>query len=714
VGDSFVHLHVHTEYSMLDGASRVDGLMAKAAQQGMPAVAITDHGNMFGAIDFFKAGRKHGVKPILGSEIYMAPASRFTKGNRKQGRGEGAEGAGGRGSEGPYYHLTLLAENQRRLPQPHEARLQGLREGYWYKPRVDKELLAEHSEGLIALSGCLGAEVNQLLLAGNDGGARRGRLLVPEVFGDRYFIELQDHDIPEQHATNGRPHRARRRAERVGLVVTNDSHYTEQADYEAHDALLCVQTGSQEGRPGPVQVQRRPVLREARRADARAVPRPPRDLANTLLIAERCNVEIDFGRHLPKFECPEGHEREGVPAQEGRRGRGAPVRRCHCPLEAVDRLEYELGVIEQMGFSAYFLIVADLCDTPASSRHPRRPGPRVGRGLRGRVLHGHHRPRPARARAAVRAVPQPRAHLDARHRHGLRRAPPRRDDPLRHREVRRGHVAQIVTFSTIKAKQAIKDAARVLGYPYAFGDRLTKMMPPPVQGKDSRSSRRGEQSGELREAWENEPDAKKVIDTALGLEGLRRQHSIHAAGVVIAGSRSPSTVPILKVEADGEIVTQYDGGMVEDIGLLKMDFLGLRNLTVISDALRHIEMTTGEEVVDRGPPLDDAADLRDARQGRDRRRVPAGVRRLQGAVPPAQAGPVRRHHRARRAVPAGADGRGAAHRVLPSASTAVEAGQLPHPDVTEILEPSYGLLIYQEQVQKIAQKIAGFSLGRPT
>jgi DNA polymerase III subunit alpha len=702
VGDSFVHLHVHTEYSMLDGATRIDGLMAKAAQLGMPAVAMTDHGNLFGAIDFFKAGRKHGVKPIIGIELYMAPTSRFTKGNRKAG-------------DEPYYHLGLVAENQTGYRNLMKLSSRAYLEGYWYKPRADKELLAEHAEGLIALSGCLGAEVNQLLLAGEYGKAREVAGWYREVFGpDRYFIEVQDHGIPEQDQTNGDLIKLADELG-VGLVVTNDSHYTEQSDAEAHDVLLCIQTGSQKDDPDRFKFKGDQFYVKPAEEMQALFPDHPGTWQNTLLIAERCEVEIAFGEnHLPRFDCPDGMgERDYLRKVvfEGAVDRyGTDPATGDIPREVRDRLEFELGVIEQMGFSAYFLIVADLCD------YARSVGIRVG---------------PGRGSAAGCAVayctritdldPLKYDLLFERFLNPERISMPdidmdfderRRGEMIRYARDKYGEdkVAQIITFSTIKAKAAIKDSARVLGYPYGFGDRLTKMMPPAVQGKEFPLEQAREMSGELRDAWANEPDARKVLDTALQLEGLRRQHSIHAAGVVIAGEPITDHCPVLRVEADGEIVTQYDGGMVEDIGLLKMDFLGLRNLTVISDALEHIRRTTGEEVVIEDIPLDDAPTYEMLSRGETDgvfQLESSGYKALCRQLKPDRFDDIVALGALYRPGPMSAG----LHTQYCRRKHGEEALTVPHPDLQEILEPSYGLLIYQEQVQKIAQRIAGFSLG---
>ncbi|MDP8970705.1 MAG: DNA polymerase III subunit alpha [Actinomycetota bacterium] len=706
--DSFVHLHVHSEYSMLDGASRVDALMQRAAAMGMPAMALTDHGVMFGAVDFYQAGLRHGVKPIIGTELYVAPGSRYVKGPRAERGPESAGGGAGRTE--PYYHLGLLAETQQGYKNLMRLVSRAYLEGYWYKPRADKELLAEHAQGLICLSGCLGGEVTQRLLAGDRDGALAAAADHRDIFGPgNYFIELQDHGIPEQQRTNGDLVWV---ARQLGLpmVVTNDSHYTDQADADAHDVLLCIQTGSKRSDPDRFKFKgdqfylKPPEQMRALFADL------PETWRNTLEIGARCHVELSFGQqHLPRFDCPDGlTEAEYLRRKvyEGAQRRyGAPLRR-----DVSERLEHELGVIEQMGFAAYFLIVADLCEYAGSVGIRVGPGRGSAAGCAVAYCTGITDLDPMRYGLIFERflnperVSLPDIDMDFDER--------RRGEMIRYAIQRYGsdRVAQIVTFSTIKAKQAIRDAARVLGYPFGFGDRLAKMLPPPVLGKEFPLAQARAISAELGEAWDTDPDARIVLDTASSLEGLRRQHSIHAAGVVIGAEPLIEHVPVLRLDAGGEIVTQYDGAMVEAIGLLKMDFLGLRNLTVITDALRHIKATTGRELRIEDIPLDDAATYRMLAEGDT-----DGVFQLDGAGMKALCRQLRPDCfddviallALYRPGPMAAK----LHSAYAERKHGREPVSVPHPDLEEILAGSYGLIVYQEQVLQIAQRIAGFGLG---
>jgi DNA polymerase-3 subunit alpha len=637
-------------------------------------------------------------------ELYVAPESRFQKG----GQAPTGEAAGGKRE--PYYHLTLLAENNTGYRNLIKLSSLGYLEGYWYKPRVDHELLAQHSEGLICLSGCLGAEVNQTLLKRDFESAQAAAAWHRDVFGpDHYFVELQDHGIAEQRQTNGDLMKIAETLG-VGLVVTNDSHYTHRGDAEAHDALLCIQTGAKKADEGRLKFKGDHFYVKPAHEMHAQFPDHPETWKNTLAIAERCDVEIDFSTfRLPKFACPDGLTESEYLRRQVYAG---AAQRYGDPLEphVGERLEHELAIIEQMGYSAYFLIVADLC------QYARDNGIRLG---------------PGRGSAAGCAVSyctgitdlDPLTHdlIFERFLNPERVSMPdidldfderRRSEMIRYATEKYGSdkVAQIVTFSTIKAKQAIKDAARVLGHSFAFGEKLTKMMPAAVMGREATLDQAREQSSELREAWANDEDARPVLDTAKQLEGLRRQHSIHAAGVVIAGEPITDVCPVLQIEADGEVVTQYDGGMVEDIGLLKMDFLGLRNLTVISDALGHIERTTGERIdIDR-VALDDPATYHMLARGETDgvfQLDSAGITALAKQLRPDCFADVVALLALYRPGPMSAD--------LPSEYCRRKHGDAPvtypHPDLEEILEPTYGILVYQEQVLKIAQSLAGFTLG---
>ncbi len=699
-GDRFVHLHVHTEYSMLDGASRVDDLLDHVVADGQPAVAITDHGVLFGLVDFYRASQARGVKPILGSELYQAIGSR-----REQQLG---------GSDGRqrYYHLTTLAADDVGYRNLVTLSTRAYLEGSWYKPRVDKELLAEHGEGLVVLSGCLGSEVNQYLLKDDVDGARRSLGDMKDIFSaERFFVELQDHGIPEQRRTW--PQLERLAAE-LGLrtVITNDSHYTLAEDAQAHDVLLCIQTGSKLSDPDRFSFQGDSYHVASSREMRERFRDFPDALDATLDIAEMCDARIEFGLDLlPTFPCPEGlseaaYLREKV--WDGARARyGDPV-----PDEVARRVEYELTVIEQMGFPAYFLIVADLIE------HARSQGIRVGPGrgsAGGSVV--------AYCTDITRVDPIKHGLIFERFLNPSRLQMPdididfddrRRGEMIRYAASRYGedHVAQIVTFGTIKARSAIRDAARVLDEPFKVGDDLAKMMPPPVQGKEAPLAEAYEKSTELRAARED-PTYRTVLETAERLEGLKRQHGIHAAAVVIGARPLHETVPLLKTD-NGEIVTQYEMGAAEAIGLLKMDFLGLRNLTVLSDAERHIAANRGVEV-----DLDDPVFLGEMDDPKTYEMLATGntlgvfqldssgmqslVRRLR----PTRFEDISALLALYRPGPLGMD----MHIAYAQRKNGLEPVAFDHPDLEPILGETYGVIVYQESVMRIATDLCGFSMA---
>ena len=724
MGDSFTHLHLHTEFSMLDGAARVKDVIAAAAADGQKAIGITDHGNMYGVLDFYAAAREAGLKPIIGTEAYMAGESRFERPVRR-GRIDDGGGEAGEG-EKLYYHLTLLAENNAGYQNLMKLSSLAYLEGYFYKPRADWELLERHHEGVIATTGCLGGVVLQALLRGDFEAAVGHAARLQDIFGrDSLFVELQDHGLEKQRKTNPQLIDI---ARRIGapLLATNDSHYTHREDAVAHNALLCVQTGSTMDDPNRFKFDGdEHYLKSSAEMRALFVEQPAA-CDNTLWVAERADVTIEFGKpKLPSFprpsEFPDADAYLRHLALNGAAQRyGTPV-----PPAARERLEYELGVISHMGFSDYFLVVWDLI------HHARSQGIRVG---------------PGRGSAAgccvaycLRIVDLDPIKYDLLFERFLN--PGRKQMPdidmdfderyrgemIRYATERYGwdHVAQIVTFSTIKARAAVRDAARVLGLPYSVGDRIAKAMPPLIMGRDTPLSAclepvAGHEDGyktaaELRDMYALDPDAKKVIDVARGLEGLRRQDGIHAAAVVISADPLTDYLPIQRKPEpggraeDSPIVTQYEMHGVEALGLLKMDFLGLRNLSVIERALDLIEANTGTRPDIDAVPLDDPAVYEMLRRADS-----IGVFQLEGA-------PMRALTRA--LAPTSFDdicALIALYRPGPMAANMHydyadrKNGRKPisylHPDLAEVLAETQGLMIYQESMMRVAQRFAGYSL----
>lgn len=722
---SFTHLHVHTEFSMLDGASRLDDLVAAAAADGQPALGITDHGNMYGILDFYKSCNNAGIKPILGTEAYMAHEHRSERPSR---RGKVDDSGGSTAGGGKlYYHLILLAENNKGYQNMIQLASKAFMEGYYYKPRVDWELLDQHSEGLIATTGCLGGQVLQALMAGDFDEAvkRAGRL--QDIFGrDNMFIELQDHGIPEQIRTNPQLLEI---AKKIGapILATNDSHYTHQADHSAHDALLCVQTGSLRSDPDRFKFHGdQHYLKSA--AEMRHQWREIEVACdNSLWIAERCNVEIEFGEPLlPSFPLPPGFADDDEYllhlTMEGAKKRWGQ----NIPQENLDRLIFELDVIKNMGFSSYFIITWDMI------KYARDNGIRVG---------------PGRGSAAGCAVayslwitdldPIKYDLLFERFLNPSRMSMPDidmdfdtryRDQMIRYCAERYGrdHVAQIVTFSQIKARAAVRDAARVLGYPYAVGDKVAKAMPPLIMGRDTPLQYCFEkhpkyeggyaQAGDLREMVATDAVVAEVVEVAKGLEGLRRSDGIHAAAVVITKDPITDYVPIQrKPEAgqdpdDAPVVTQYEMNGVESLGLLKMDFLGLRNLDVIDDALRSIQITRGIDVDIDNVDLEDIETYELLQRG-DTIGVfqleSTPMRSLMKSLGPTEFEDVAALVALYRPGPMEAN----MHNDYADRKNGRQDVTLLHDDASEILGDTYGLMIYQESMMRVAQKFAGYSLA---
>jgi DNA polymerase III subunit alpha len=699
-GRGFVHLHVHTEYSMLDGASRVDDLVEVVARDGQPAVAVTDHGVLFGLVEFHRAAEQRGIRPILGSELYQAIGSRH---DQESGGADGKQRA---------HHLTVLAQDDTGYRNLMTLSSKAYLEGYWYKPRIDMELLEQHHEGLIVLSGCLGSEVNQHLLRGDESAARARMAHYRDLLGpDRYLVELQDHGIPEQRRVW--PVLERLAAD-LGLrtVITNDTHYTGADDVAAHDALLCIQTGSKLSDPGRFRFDSDQFFVKTAAQMRHAFPDHGHALDATLEVAERCDARIEFDLDLlPRFPVPDGrteaeHLREMV-LEGARRRYGNPL-----PQPVEERVDYELRVIEQMGFPAYFLIVADLC------RHARSVGIRVGPGrgsAGGSVV--------AYCTDITRVDPIRHGLIFERFLNPSRQQMPdididfddrRRGEMIRYAADRYGadHVAQIVTFGTIKAKSAIRDAARVLDQPFKVGDDLAKMMPPPVQGMEATLEEAFAKSAELKAARE-QPEYREVLEVAARLEGLKRHHGIHAAAVIIGARPLSEIVPLMRAEG-GEILTQYEMGASEALGLLKMDFLGLRNLTVLSDAERHVRNNRGVDIDVDDPAflgdMDDATTFRMLSTG-DTLGVfqldSAGMQALVRRLKPTRFEDISALLALYRPGPLGMN----MHTAFADRKNGLEDVSHDHADLEAILGETYGVIVYQEQVMQIATDLCGFTMA---
>jgi DNA polymerase-3 subunit alpha len=724
--ENFVHLHVHTEYSMLDGAAKLGEVTKAAAAEGMPALAMTDHGNVFGAYDFYKQANAAGVKPIIGMEGYYTPGSRFDRAPFDFGDkliDEEGDGGNNRG-KAAYTHMTLLAKTTEGMHNLFRLSSLASLEGQYRKPRFDRDLLEKYGKGLIATTGCPSGEVNMWLRAGKVDRARQAAADFQDIFGrENFYAEIMDHGLSIEKKTKPALLEI---AKDLGipLLGTNDLHYTHREDAQAHDALLCIQTGSRLNETNRFKFNGDGYYLKSA-AEMRALfPDHPEACDNTLLIAEQCEVQFTEGADLlPRFPLPEGEDETSWFIKEVERGlhKRYPG---GIPDHVRKQADYEVGIIVQMGFPGYFLVVADFINWAKDN------GIRVGPGR-------------GSAAGSLAAYAMGITDLDPLA-HGLifeRFLNPERvsmpDVDIDFDDRRRGEViqyvsqkygedrvSQIVTYGTIKAKAAIKDAARVLDRPYSVGDELTKLMPPGVMGKDIPLSgifdpkhERYKEASEFRARYESDPGAQEVVDQARKLEGLKRQWGVHAAGVIIGRYPLIDSIPIMRREADGAIITQFDYPTCETLGLLKMDFLGLRNLTVIDDALRNI-VINGKAPVD----LDEISkELTDpATYDLLARGETLGVFQFDG-------GPMRSLLRLMRpdnfedisAV-------GALYRPGPMGANSHtnyalrKNGQQEitpiHPELAEplaeILGQTYGLIVYQEQVMAIAQKVAGYSLGK--
>lgn len=724
----FVHLHVHTEYSMLDGAARLDDLFSEAARMGMPALAMTDHGNLYGAYEFWKKGNAAGVKPIIGLEGYYAPQGRATKapfdfgGGYDEGTSEDGEPVAGRGRQA-YTHMTLLAENTPGMHNLFRLSSYASLEGYYRKPRFDRDLLERYGKGLIATTGCPSGEVNRWLQAGNFDKAIDAAADFRDIFGpENFYVELMDHGlgIEKRHRTELLDI-ARQLS--LPLLATNDLHYVYPQDADMHDVLLCIGTRTTMDDPKRFRFDGRDFYLKTGTEMRTLWAELPEACDNTLAIAERCEVKFNEGANLmPTFPIPAGESEESWLIKEVERGLAARFAPNEVPETHRKQAEYEVGIIIQMGFPGYFLVTADLV------KYAKENGIRVGPGrgsAAGALI--------AYALGITELDPIAHGLLFERFLNPERISMPdidmdfderRRGDMIRYATEKYGsdRVAQIITYGSIKAKAAIKDSARALGMPYALSDRITKAMPPAVMGKDiplsgifNEKHPRYAEAGEFRALYEAEPDVRKVVDTAKGLEGLKRQPGVHAAGVILCREPLTDVIPVWKREQDGAVITQFDMGACESLGLLKMDFLGLRNLTVIDDALLNIKANRGSTLDLEGLTLDDPTTYELLARGDT-----LGVFQLDG-------GPMRALLRSMqpdnfedisavlalyRPGPMGAN----AHNDYADRKNYRKPVEPIHPELAEpladILGDTYGLIVYQEQVMAIAQKLAGYSLGK--
>ena len=687
---AFTHLHVHTEYSLLDGSSKIRELTARAKELGMDSMAITDHGVMYGVIDFYRAAREVGIKPILGCEVYVAPGSRF---DRENGAGEDR-----------YYHLILLAENNTGYKNLMKIVSKGFVDGFYYKPRVDLDLLETYHEGIISLSACLAGEVQKYLARGMYEEAKRSALRYSEIFGkDHFYLELQDHGIPEQKMVN---QGLLRLSQETGLelVATNDVHYTFAEDAKAHDILLCIQTGKKVTDEDRMRYEGGQYYCKSEEEMRKLFPYAQEAIDNTHKIAERCNVEIEFGvTKLPKYEVPEGFDswtylnhlcREGFktryPDDDGTLSR---------------RLDYELGVIKTMGYVDYFLIVWDFINYARSQNIMVGPGRGSAAGSIVSYTLGITNIDPVRYNLLFERflnperVSMPDIDVDFCYE--------RRQEVIDYvvRKYGKDQVVQIVTFGTLAAKGVVRDVGRVLDLPYAMCDSIAKMIPNDLGMTLDKALTA---NPDLKKLYNEDEQVKYLIDMSKRLEGLPRHTSMHAAGVVI-GSRSIDEFVPLSRAADGTITTQFTMTTIEELGLLKMDFLGLRTLTVIQNAVRLAEKDYGIKLDMDYIDYNDKKVLESIGTGRTegvfqlesggmkgfmKELKPENLEDIIAGISLYRPGPMD-------FIPRYLKGKN------DKTSITYECPQL-----EPILSPTYGCIVYQEQVMQIVRDLAGYTMGR--
>ena len=684
----FTHLHVHTEYSLLDGASKIPELVAYAKELGMDSLAITDHGVMYGAVEFYQECTKAGIKPIIGCEVYLAKGSHLDM------------------TEKTRYHLILLAENDIGYHNLMKIVSKGQLEGFYYKPRVDKDILRTYSEGIICLSACIAGEVPRLINSGNMDGARRCVQEYIDIFGkDNYFLEIQNHDIPEEKtAAEGLRQLAQEFG--IGLVATNDLHYVRREDAEAQDVLLCIQTTSNVDDPGRMRFPNDSFYLKSAEEMAELFDGYPEALENTCRIADRCNVKLEFGHLLlPEFPVPEGFD--AVSYLRHLCEEALPER-----YEVVDetvrkRLDFELDIINTMGYACYFLIVWDFINYCRSHDIPVGPGRGSAAGSIVAYLLRITNIEPLRYHLLFERflnperVSMPDIDTDFCY--------VKRNQVLDYVVRRYGQerVSQIITFGTLQARAAVRDVGKALGMSYTSVDEVAKMIPRELGITLDKALK---SSNDFKRAYESRPEVKKLVDLARSVEGLPRNAGTHAAGVIIAPRDLRDYVP-LQQGSDSGVITQYDKNKVEELGLLKMDFLGLRTLTVIGDCIQFIKETTGETVDIDNIPLHDKETCEMLCRGETAcvfQLESAGITKLVMDLAPESFEDLIPLVALYRPGPLGT---GMAEDFI-AGRHGQRTAEVLHPLMEPILEDTYGVILYQEQVMQITSALAGFTLGQ--
>lgn len=687
---SFTHLHVHTEFSLLDGSCKIKEIVARAKELGMDSLAITDHGVMYGVIDFYKAAKEVGIKPIIGCEVYVAPGSRF---NKEAGQ-----------SEDKYHHLVLLAENNKGYANLMKIVSKGFIDGFYYKPRVDYEVLEQYHEGIIALSACLAGEVQKYLARGFYEEGKKAALKYQDIFGKgNYYLELQDHGIPEQKIVNSSLLRMSKELD-IELVATNDVHYINAEDSVAHDILLCIQTGKKVSDEDRMRYEGGQFYLKSEDEMRKLFPYALQALENTHKIAQRCNVEIEFGvTKLPRYDVPDGYTSWEYLNYLCTRGLNEKYPDDDGTLR--ERLDYELGIINKMGYVDYFLIVWDFINYAKSNDIMVGPGRGSAAGSIVSYCLGITDIDPIKYDLLFERflnperVSMPDIDVDFCYE--------RRQEVIDYvvRKYGKDRVVQIVTFGTLAARNVIRDVGRVLDLPYAIVDEVAKMIPKDIGITIQKAL---DQSEDFRKLYNSNEEVKNLINMAKRLEGLPRHTSMHAAGVVISQKSVDEYVPLSRA-SDGSVTTQYIMTTLEELGLLKMDFLGLRTLTVIQNAVKYAEKSTGRKIDINKIDYNDKNVLDYIGTGKTdgifqlessgmknfmKELKPQSLEDIIAGISLYRPGPMD-------FIPKYLEGKNNPDKITYDC-----------PQLEKILKPTYGCIVYQEQVMQIVRELAGYTLGR--